>query len=263
MKLQAYTFEKATLQLMSVLTQGMKQERYLSEMDKAFRTIANSYDGLNRRERSRLFTVAYNNARRAKAVARRGDGEWERYIASRTVYDAFVSTARTVDASFSARQKRIALGKAISDYESKYESEPIFYLCSYHSNCSCGHDTYQGKIYVDRFWRSKVSDDDYNKVQAYIRNRKVRTIQDVVKAPIWLTTRPYCRHYFTPVPTADVLTSSPKKLLHETNSYHYTPDYYDNDEYFHVRKEIYTHLNKLNPCDEFEIMIKKSARSRG
>lgn len=258
MRTQTYTSEKATLQLMSLVTNGVKHNARLAEIATALRTVIDSYGGLNRRERARLFNNAYNYTRRLKAS---GDG-WTRVIASRTAYDSFMSVSRRVLASSDSRNKRIALGKAMTQFENDYGYEPVFYACSYHSNCSCGHDDYQGKIYVDRFWRTKVTPMDRDKILAYIRNRNIRTIQSVVKAPIWLTTRPYCRHYFVPVATADVLSSSPKKVLHQYNVYHYTPDYYDDNAYFRTRYEIYKHLNELVPCDDFNSMMRRSARSQ-
>lgn len=243
---------------MSIVTNGVKHNARLAEIATALRTVIDSYGGLNRRERARLFNNAYNYSRRLKAS---GDG-WTRILASRTAYDSFMSASRRVLASSDSRNKRIALGKAMTQFEHDYGYEPVFYACSYHSNCSCGHDDYQGKIYVDRFWRTKVTPMDRDKILAYIRNRNIRTIQSVVKAPIWLTTRPYCRHYFVPVATADVLSSSPKKVLHQYNAYHYTPDYYDDNAYFRTRYEIYKHLNELVPCDDFNSMMRRSARSQ-
>ena len=237
---------------MSATTRGVSKNHSLSQISRELRTIVNSYSGLNRRERALLYNNALNCTRRVKVSGQ----EWERVIASRTVYDSFMSASRRVDATFASRQKRIALGKAISAFENDFGSEPVFYLCSYHSNCSCGHEYLQGKVYVNRFWRTIVDSTDYRKVAAYIKNRNVQTIQSVVKSPTWLTTRPYCRHYFVPVPTADVLSASPKRLLHDNDAFHYTPDYYDSDAYFQTRKQIYTQLNTLHSCDAFARMIR-------
>ena len=145
MRTQTYTSEKATLQLMSIVTNGVKHNARLAEIATALRTVIDSYGALNRRERARLFNNAYNYARRLKAS---GD-EWTRILASRTAYDSFMSVSRRVLASSDSRNKRIALGKAMTQFEHDYGYEPVFYACSYHSNCSCGHDDYQGKIYVD------------------------------------------------------------------------------------------------------------------
>lgn len=254
MRTQTFKFGKATFQLMGSVVKQIAGNRNctLTQISRELRTIVNSYSGLNRRERASLYNNAFNCARRIKASGQ----DWERTIASRPVYDSFMAMSRRVDASFASRQKRIALGKAISDYENQHGTEPVFYLCSYHSNCSCGHEHLQGKIYVTRYWRTIVGSTDYRKVAAYIKNRNVQTIQSVVKAPTWLTTRPYCRHYFVPVQTSDVLTASPKRLLHDNDAFHYTPDYYDSDAYFQIRKQIYTQLNALHPCDAFARLMR-------
>lgn len=255
MRKQAYTPQKATTQLMAVIAKGVKENRRLSDIDDAIRTVVNSYVGLNRRERARLFRNASENARRVNA---RGIDE----LASRTAYDSFMSTSRKVMATSDTRNKMVTLSSDMADFENEKGYEPIFFACSYHSNCSCGHENFQGKIYVDRFWRMKVRGTDYYRVLSYIKNRNIQTVQSVVKAPIWLTTRPYCRHYFVPVPTADVLGSSPKKILHDCNAYHYTPDYYTNDEYFRIRSDVYTELNQIVPSAEFKTMIERSRHRR-
>lgn len=256
MRIQNYTPQKATIQLMTVVTQGVAKNRRLSDIDDALRTVVNSYAGLNRKERARLMRNAKAAARKAKAV-----GSVD-VLASRTVYDSFMSTSRNVYATANNRGKMTQLSSDITDFENERGYEPIFYACSYHSNCSCGHENYQGKIYVDRFWRTKVNGVDYYRVLSYIKNRNVQTVQSVVKSPIWLTTRPYCKHYFVPVSTADVLGASPKKILHDYDAYHYTPPYYTNDEYYRIRSEVYSHLNELVPNPEFKTMIERSRRRR-
>lgn len=67
MRKQAYTPQKATTQLMAVIAKGVNENRRLSDIDDAIRTVVNSYVGLNRRERARLFRNASENARRVKA----------------------------------------------------------------------------------------------------------------------------------------------------------------------------------------------------
>lgn len=254
MRRQTFSATKATQQLMSAVVSGVKSNHRISDIALNIRTIVNSFNGLKRNERSKLYNNALNLARRAKASGK----DWTRVVASSgTAYDPLMSISRRVDASVSLRRKHSTLGADISNFENENGYEPIFYVCSYHSNCAKDHSDYQGKIYIDRFWRAKVGSSDYYKVLAYIKNRNILTIQQVVKSPIWLTTRPYCKHYFVPVATADVLSSSPKKILHQYGAYHYTPDYYTNDDYFQTRKQIYTQLNSIFPCDEFRRLIRR------
>ena len=77
---------------MSIVTNGVKHNARLAEIATALRTVIDSYGGLNRRERARLFNNAYNYARRLKAS---GD-EWTRILAARTAYDSFTPVSRRV-----------------------------------------------------------------------------------------------------------------------------------------------------------------------
>lgn len=91
----------------------------------------------------------------------------------------------------------------------------VFLLCSEHSNPAEDHRDYQGKVYVDRMWKSTLADDKETsrKVAAYIRNHDIITVQEVCGAPVYMTTRPHCKHFFVPVTIDEVLGSSVKGLL--------------------------------------------------
>lgn len=245
MRKQTYTPERATAQLMAVVADGLQRNRRLADINADIRALVNSYNGLNRNERAKLFNNAYSVARRGRT--QKADAG---YLGTRTVYDSFMGTARRINVGVTARRKHSALGKAISDFD----GEPIFYLCSHHTNCAPDHLAYQGKVYVDRFWRTKVSGVDYYKVLSYIKNRKILTIQQIVKSPVWLTTRPNCKHYFTPIRTDEVLQSSPKRLLHRYNAYHYSQDEYD---YYRTRQRVFEELNRLIPCEKFACWAKQ------
>ena len=90
----------------------------------------------------------------------------------------------------------------------------VFFMSSWHNKCAEGHKAYQGQIYVDRFWRSTLQDDPdtYRAVEAYVRNHDLMTVQEVVGAPVYLITRPYCKHYMIPLDTGTVLTSSANRI---------------------------------------------------
>lgn len=89
----------------------------------------------------------------------------------------------------------------------------IFYVCSKHVAPAKDHKDWQGKIYVDRFWRAILKSTDREwmipQVERYIVENDVKTIQWVMGPPVWLTTRPFCRHWFAPVLTSTVLTRDP------------------------------------------------------
>lgn len=88
----------------------------------------------------------------------------------------------------------------------------LFFVCSWHPGCANDHKPYQGRIYVDRFWRRKAKGSEYPAVLEYIRKHGTMTVQEAIRGPIWLTTRPYCRHRFIPVDTPTVLNSRPSDV---------------------------------------------------
>lgn len=112
----------------------------------------------------------------------------------------------------------------------------VFYLCSYHSDCANDHVDFQGKVYVDENWEDVISEDMKPKVQEYIDSHKIDTIQNVRDGEPYLTTRPNCRHYFTPLSVEDVLGSSVKKLLKDNNMEKGT---YDKQNYIDLQKQRY------------------------
>ena len=123
-----------------------------------------------------------------------------------------MSLMSVVERRADSRSKKRNLKAAMRD--NRAESLPvIFYLCSYHEKPAAGHKQYQGKIYVDRFWKSTVDERPelwwlLDPIRAYIRNHDLLTVQEVTDGEPYLITRPYCRHYFIPLNTWDVLTSS-------------------------------------------------------
>lgn len=93
----------------------------------------------------------------------------------------------------------------------------VFYLCSHHAKPAKDHEKWEKKLYVDRFWRSnlegKVDDETLKTVGKYIKNHNIRTVQWVTGAPVYLVSRPFCKHYFVPVPLDEVLGSSLKEVI--------------------------------------------------
>lgn len=69
----------------------------------------------------------------------------------------------------------------------------IFYVASSHGDSAKDHAQWQGKIYVDANWRSKVKDEN---VRKFIENGHFDTMQWVTGSPVYFLTRPNCRHYF-------------------------------------------------------------------
>lgn len=92
-------------------------------------------------------------------------------------------------------------------------SQSPFFLCSSHVNPAKDHAPYQGKLYYDESWESYVPADDADRIRAIIRNRKLLTIQYITGAPVYLTTRRNCKHYFINVSIDEVAHASAKALV--------------------------------------------------
>lgn len=76
----------------------------------------------------------------------------------------------------------------------------IFYLASEHADCADDHANYQGKIYVKRNWEIIIKQAELvPRIREFINSKQLMAIEDVIEKPIWLTTRPNCRHYFIPI----------------------------------------------------------------
>lgn len=98
-------------------------------------------------------------------------------------------------------------------------ADNVFYLCSKHNECGEDHKGYQGKIYVNRYWRSIITDDEIRtKVAAYIKNHDTMSVQDVMNQKPYLITRPYCRHNMIAVPIDVVLNNGVKAIIREYNT---------------------------------------------
>jgi len=93
-----------------------------------------------------------------------------------------------------------------------------FYLCTANTNPAADHAPYQGKIYYDEGWKNYILDqNDIVRIEAYIKNHKLKSLQWVIGAPVYMYTRPNCRHEFVRVGIEEVLTSSAASLLKKHN----------------------------------------------
>lgn len=82
----------------------------------------------------------------------------------------------------------------------------IFYLASEHPDCADDHKDYQGKIYIKDSWRTIIKQKELiPKIEAFINQKRIMTIEKAIAQPIWLSTRPNCRHYFMPITVQQAL----------------------------------------------------------
>lgn len=89
----------------------------------------------------------------------------------------------------------------------------VFYLVSEHQKPQPAHKDLQGKILVDRFWKSTLKD-DYRLplVEEKIKKDGIRTVQWSMGEPHYLIVRVNCKHVLIPLKTDDVLGMSEKDV---------------------------------------------------
>lgn len=94
------------------------------------------------------------------------------------------------------------------------ETPIVFYLCSGHNDCALDHKPYQKRIYYDDRYRSVILDKyTQDKISDYIIKHNLKSMQEIMHRPVWLITRPHCRHYFIPIPTERVFKMGVNELL--------------------------------------------------
>ena len=225
---------------MTYICRAIQDGKTLSRIREDIRRLVNSYYGLNRNERYDLYITLYHLCRAAKNYP---GGDWQKKLSQRGSYDEILRAARRAERSMKLRDKRRATRSLLDN------PDQIFFLCSIHDKAAEDHKPYQGLIYIDRFWRTKVSGELYYAVLSYVRNRGIRTVQWVMHEPVWMTTRPNCKHYFIPLKTEDVLHSSPK-VIAERHRY----KAYSTEDYYGLRSQVYGILEDIAPCKYFEKM---------
>lgn len=238
MEKKTFSYKKATQRILMYLVDSLEKGKSLQRISEGLRNIVNSYFELNRDEKYRIYLDAYNLARAAKTSP-----NWEKKLAEKGSFDKIVTGCRVAKSRVNMRHKKGAIRTDLKNPEN------IFFICSVHEKPAPDHANYQGKIYVDRFWRTKVSGVYFYSVLSYIKNHNTATVQEIMKAPVFLCTRPNCKHYFIPLQTLSVLRSSEKKIREEIG-YHRDLPWTEKDKE-RVRAQVFREVDRAHPCFEF------------
>lgn len=150
----------------------------------------------------------------------------------------------------------------IETNRSKKETYSPFFLCSSHEKPAKDHEDWEGKMYYDEDWHGYIDDVDQTKrIESYIRNHKLKSVQWVCGEPVYLVTRKNCKHYLTNIPVDEVLSSSAKKLLRQYELYmaEDKPLSYEQSQKiaYYERLKALTYLNKISPSEELTNDIKR------
>lgn len=118
--------------------------------------------------------------------------------------------ANTADRKLQYRAKRLQIADAL-------EHGDVFYVSTVHQKPADGHKDWQGKLYVDRMWRSNLRSEGMESwiptVGKWIAEHGIKTVQWAIGAPVYLCTRPYCRHKLIPIPVYEAMSCSRKQLI--------------------------------------------------
>ena len=142
-----------------------------------------------------------------------------------------------------------------NEFKNNRMSGKIFYIASQHKDSAPDHAPWQGRIYVDRYWHNYDTD---GRLEKFIRDKGIRTVQWVTGSPVWFITRPNCRHYFVNYSIDDVLNGKykiPRRLIGDTRLQ--TPQE-ANEEYYLDRLKLYEMMYKKHPSQTLKDQINKT-----
>ena len=167
-----------------------------------------SYEELNRLEKSNLYQKLIEVARHCSGL-NKDASQLSLYLTSRNTYDSLLSTLKRVNRRYKNRVNVANTKDMLRD------SDNVFFICTVHQKPAPDHKDLQGKLYVDRYWRTKIDGRQLPAVQRLIKDNQIITVQDVMKEPYWLITRPNCLHRLVPIETNTVLLNTEKALSGE------------------------------------------------
>lgn len=187
---------------------------------------------------------------------------WGKRTDSESVYMAIRATLPALE------KIKNGLGRDIENHDklsylSDLMSEGIFYACSQHTHCAEGHKDFQGRVYVSENWRERCPDSSTRRrVASYIKNHGCQTVEEIVGDPVYMVTRPNCRHYFVELDVEEVMRNGVKKLLKNHGMVHAGVDSYEYSRYrnYYERLKALIALRKVCPCLKLEADITETRR---
>lgn len=138
------------------------------------------------------------------------------YMQDHKVFDNSTKIANEINREITGYEKENLIDDEMKEARKNHK---IFYLVSSHDDCAEDHIDYQGKIYFDNKMTPTKDEEEY------IIKNKIQSIQWVTFRPVWMVTRPHCRHYFKALKTDDVLSHSVRQLIRNHRMHHKTGKY--------------------------------------
>lgn len=165
-----------------------------------FKEINKTYPNATQKEKRQMYLAALS-------LRNRGD--------TRANLEGVVRAENYIRRNESIRANKAKLKEQIED--SRAMPVPtIFYLSSHHAKPAKDHEFWEKKLYYDRYWKDavkgKYTQEEIQEVERYIKSKSLYSVQWSTGFPVYLITRPYCKHYFVPVPTEEVMHSNLRRI---------------------------------------------------
>lgn len=196
--------------------------------------------------------------------AKNADKTYDKVLEERKsiVYEAFRKEFKRLEADKNELADAIEY-RAKRDRFRETVSSGIFYLCSSHIKPAQDHAEWEGKIYVKENWKDLILEDTNRaRIEAYIRNHDIKTVEWVTGEPVYLIFRPNCKHFLKEVPVEEVLTSSVRSMLKKYGMYHRDlPEMsYEYREYklYYERLKVMKYLDSMFTCSGLRMDIQKT-----
>lgn len=227
-------YKKKLVQILSVCKDYTEHGRTKKWLKNRLREVIDSLDDLSRNEKAKLYETAFQTAvNPTEVTVRERVGVGGRPLPEKREVDFsnptnckdLVQTLGKIERRTSSRKQRESIKETFTQARQVGSDQSgrlpmIFYACSSHSKPAKDHADYQGKIYVDKYWRKYCTgvmpDWLVAAVEDYILDHEIVTVQKIMGPPVWLGTRSFCKHRFHPVNTLTVLTEQPKEYIRKT-----------------------------------------------
>ena len=199
--------------------------------------------------------------------------------------------AKLLNRSKNEKRSNRVINKHVLDFESeeknklledekKENPKRLFILVSEHKDSALDHKDYQGRLYFAKDYEKIIANEDEKtrkEIFKRIKEEHMLEFEWVIGKPVWMITRPNCRHFFEYLDTEDVLKHTTKYLLkkhkmklavgdrkelqtlkHDTRKQWYTKENVANIiETYKNRLDKHMRMNKEQPCDYLDKAIEK------
>lgn len=226
-----YGFEvRATAIISNGLVHSVPKQKVLKQVKKELDRLT-KYANLPRIETNRLWYESHSRYIRVSKQsfsllrkAKMADLDYDDALVLRKnlVYEVVRKEFKSLEHTKNEIANEIEYSEKHDELQSLLSGEDIFFLCSSHINPAKDHADWEGKIYITENWEALIDQNDqelHGKIAAYIRNHKTRTVEWVTGEPVYLVTRPNCKHFLIPISVEEVLNNGTRTLLKRHNMY--------------------------------------------